>query len=112
MSTLQDFKNKTDQLAGIQRFVVVARDGTLLLHSGQQNNRLGDYIAYIAITAEQLRPHLGFTGPYHMIMEQSSGSRIVALLGQQIIVGIDLDANISPAIVIDQLTPVVDQITL
>ncbi len=112
MSTLQDFKNKIDQLTGIQRSVMVARDGTLLLHSGRQNNRLGDYIAYIAITAEQLRPHLGFTGPYHMIMEQSSGSRIVVLLGQQIVVGIEIDTNVPPAIIIEQLSPMVDQITL
>ena len=34
MSTLQEFKNITDNLTGIQKLVIVARDGTILLHSG------------------------------------------------------------------------------
>lgn len=112
MSTLQEFKNKTDDLTGIRKLVIVARDGTILLHSGEQSNHLGSYVAYVAITAEQLKPYLGFTGPYHLIMEQASGERILTLLGEQIIVGVDLDAHVSPTIILDQLAPMVDQITI
>jgi len=112
MATLEEFKNTATSLTGIKRVVVVARDGTVLLHSGKQNDRLGDYVAYIAITAEQLKPYLGFTGPYHMIMEQTSGDRIVTLLGEQTIIGLDLDSHVSPAIIIDQLAPLVDQIRI
>jgi predicted regulator of Ras-like GTPase activity (Roadblock/LC7/MglB family) len=111
MPTLQEFKNLADDLTGINRLVVVARDGTVLLHSGNQQDRLGDYVAYIAVTAEQLKPHLAFTGPYHLIMEQTSGDRILTLLGQLIIVGVDLDAHVPPAMILDQLAPLVDQIT-
>lgn len=111
MPTLQEFKNLTDELSGINRLVVVARDGTVLLHSENQQNRLGDYVAYIAITAELLKPHLSFTGPYHLIMELTSGDRILILLGQQIIVGAVLDAHVPPAIILDQLGQLVDQIT-
>ncbi|MDX2479094.1 MAG: hypothetical protein QNK24_02010 [Desulfuromusa sp.] len=111
MPTLQEFKNMADDLTGINKLVVVARDGTVLLYSGNLQNRLGDYVAYVAVTAEQLKPYLGFTGPYHLIMEQTSGDRILTLLGQQIIVGVDLDAHIPPAMILDQLGPLVDQIT-
>ena len=112
MSTLQEFKKLTDNLTGIQKLVIVARDGTILLHDGDKSNRLGDYIAYVAITAEQLKPYLGFTGPYHLIMEQTSGDRILALLGEQVIIGVDLKAQVSPAIILEQLVPFVDQITI
>ena len=112
MSTLQDFKKLTDNLTGIQKLVIVARDGTVLLHSDDRSNRLGDYIAYVAVTAEQLKPYLGFTGPYHLIMEQTSGDRILVLLGEQVIIGVDLNAQVSPAIILEQLAPFVDQITI
>ncbi|MCD6186761.1 MAG: hypothetical protein J7K09_01240 [Desulfuromusa sp.] len=112
MSTLQELKNIADNLTGIQKLVIVARDGTILLHSGDQSNHLGNYVAYVAITAEQLKPYLGFTGPYHLIMEQTSGDRILTLLGEQIIVGVDLEAHVSPTTILDQLAPLVDQITI
>ena len=112
MSTLQEFKRETEGLTGIQKLVIVARDGTVLLHSGEQSSHLGNYVAYVAVTAEQLKPYLGFTGPYHLIMEQTSGDRILTLLGEQIIVGVDLDAHVSPTIILERLTPFVDQITI
>ena len=112
MSTLQEFKQTTENLNGIQKLVIVAHDGTVLLQNGDQSNRLGDYVAYVAITAEQLKPYLGFTGPYHLIMEQTSGNRILTLFGEQIIVGVDLDAHVSPTIILEQLTPLVNQITI
>ncbi len=91
--------------------VAVTRDGTILTKNGNRNDRLGDYIAYVVVTSEQIRPYLGFTGPYHMIMEQTSGDRILALLGEQVIVGMDLDAHVSPSIIIDRLGPVVSQLS-
>ncbi|MCK5914860.1 MAG: hypothetical protein KAG92_01875 [Deltaproteobacteria bacterium] len=112
MSTLQEFKHKTENLNGIQKLVVVAHDGTVLLQNGDLGNHLGNYVAYVAITAEQLKPYLGFTGPYHLIMEQTSGDRILTLFGEQIIIGVELDAHVSPAIILEQLTPLIDQITI
>ncbi len=112
MSTLQEFKALTDSMAGIQKLAIVARDGTVLLHHGELSKTLGDYVAYVAVMAEQLKPYLGFTGPYHLILEQTSGDRIVTLLGEQIIVGVDINANISPAIILEQLSPIVDQISI
>lgn len=112
MATLQEFKNQTDSMAGVKKLVIVARDGTSLLQSGELSKYLGDYVAYVAVMAEQLRPYLGFTGPYHLIMEQTSGDRILTLLGEQIIVGFDLNPNVSPANVIEQFGPLVDQIEI
>ncbi len=112
MSTLQEFKNITDNLTGIQKLVIVARDGTILLHSGDQSNRLGNYVAYVAVTAEQLKPYLGFTGPHHLIMEQTSGDRMLTILSEKLIVGVDLDANVSPANILEQLAPLVNQIII
>jgi hypothetical protein len=112
MSTLQEFKHLTDTLTGIQKLAIVARDGTVLLHSGELGKTLGDYAAYVAVMAEQLNPYLGFTGPYHLIMEQTSGDRILTLLGKQIIVGVEINASVPPAVILEQLGPIVDQITI
>lgn len=111
-NNIQDLADTIDDLTGIKKMVIVARDGTVLLQSGDLNNRLGDYIAYVAITAEQIKPYLGFNGPYHLIMEQRSGDRILTLLNEQIIVGLDLDAHVSPAIILDRLNPLIAQITV
>ena len=110
MSTLQDLSNIIENLTGIKKMVIVTRDGTVLLQNGDSSKRFGDYVAYAAITAEQVKPYLGFNGPYHMIMEQTSGDRILTLLNQQIIVGLDLDSHVSPAIILDRLSPVLEQI--
>jgi len=112
MATLTELKNRIDGVTGIQQLVVVTRDGTLLLQSGDENKRLGDYVAYIAITAEQLKPYLGFTGPYHMVMEQNSGDRILTLPGKQVVIGLNLDSHVSPTVIVDQLAPLVDQIRI
>lgn len=112
MISLQEFKSKIEDLTGIQKLVIVARDGTVLFHSGNSSPHLGNYVAYVAVTSEQLKPYLGFTGPYHLIMEQTSGDRILTMLGEQIIVGIDLDSHVSPTIILDRLSHLVDQITI
>ena len=112
MATLTELKKRIESVTGIQQLVVVTRDGTLLLQSGSENKTLGDYVAYIAITAEQLKPYLGFTGPYHMVMEQSSGDRILTLPGKQVIIGLNLDSHVSPTMIVDQLAPLVDQIRI
>ena len=112
MATLNELKKQIESVTGIRQLVVVTRDGTLLLQSGNKNKRLGDYVAYIAITSEQLKPYLGFTGPYHMVMEQSSGDRILTLPAKQVVIGLNLDSHVSPTMVVDQLSHLVDQIRI
>jgi len=112
MSTLQTFQDKAEKLTGVQQLVMVARDGTVLSTHGNKYRSLGDYVGYIAVTIVQLKPYLHFTGPYHLIMEQSSGDRIVTLLGKQVLAGIYLDAHVSPATVLEELAPIIDQVTI
>ena len=112
MSNFQELENMVNDLTGIHKMVIVARDGTMLNQGSKRNNNLANYVAYVAITAEQLRPHLGFNGPYHMIMEQTSGDKILALLGEQIILGIELDAHVSPAIILERINPIFEQIVI
>ncbi|MBN1958454.1 MAG: hypothetical protein JXQ81_00665 [Desulfuromonadales bacterium] len=112
MSEFDQLEQTINQLTGIRRMVVVAKDGTRLTHHNEQGDRLGEYVAFVALTAEQLKTHLGFNGPYHIIMEQTSGDRILAILTKQFILGLDLDAHVSPAIIVDQLGHIVEQITL
>ncbi|MCW8860361.1 MAG: hypothetical protein OQK97_11760 [Deltaproteobacteria bacterium] len=112
MSSLKELEQVVNDLTGIRKMVAVARDGTLLTHNNERGDKLGDYVAFVALTAEQLKAHLGFNGPYHMILEQTSGDRILTLLGEQIILGLDLDAHVSPAIILDRLNPVFEQLTI
>ncbi len=112
MLSMQQFTQTTEKLTGVKQLVVVSHEGNVAYRGNNQNIRLGDYIAYIVITAEQLKPHLGFTGPYHLIMEQSDGERILTILGDQIIVGICLDAHVAPTTIIDELAPLIDQVII
>ncbi len=112
MLTLQNFIDTTEKLTGVQQIVVVKHDGTVIHKGNGDNIHLGDYVAYITVTAEQLKPYLGFTGPYHLIMEESGGNRILTLLGEHIITGIYLDAHASPATIMEQLAPIIDQVTI
>ncbi len=112
MADFQELKKELNALTGIRKVVMVAKDGTSLLRHNERTGKLGEYIAFVALTADQLKRHLGFNGPSHIVMEQSSGERILALLGEQFILGLDLDARVSPSIILDRLGPVVDRITL
>ncbi len=111
MSSLQNFIKATEQLDGVQQLVVVAPNGTVA-YRGNGNNRLGDYIAFLVMTTEQLKPHIGFTGPYHLIAEESTGGRILTLLGETITVGIYLDAHATPADIIEEVESTIDQVTI
>jgi predicted regulator of Ras-like GTPase activity (Roadblock/LC7/MglB family) len=112
MADFQELEKLINNLSGIRKMVIVARDGTPLNHASERNSYLANYVAYIAITAEQLRPHLGFNGPYQMVMEQVSGNKILAVLGTQMILGLELDAHVSPAIILEKINPVFEQIAI
>ncbi|PLY02830.1 MAG: hypothetical protein C0622_05095 [Desulfuromonas sp.] len=112
MSSLQELKDVVSELSGVRKMVVVARDGTPLSHDGDKRDKLGAYVAYAAMTVEQMRSSLGFNGPYHMIMEQRSGEKVLALLGEQVILGLDLDAQSSTTAILDRINPVFELIAI
>lgn len=112
MRTLQECKEMVDGLTGIKKLVIVHQNGTVLLQSGSGYQQLGNYVAYIAMMTEQLKPHLSLTGPYSAIMEQTSGEQILTIFGKQLQIGLYLEAQVSPVIILDQLLPQIDQITI
>lgn len=109
---MQALLEVTKQLEGIRKLAVVARDGAVLLHNGDRRDHFGDYLAYTAVSAEQLRPHLGFTGPDHMIMEERTGERILILFHHQLIIGLAITAGVSPHLLLDRLIPVVRRLRI
>lgn len=107
---MQALLDCTADLEGVHKVAVVARDGAVLLHNGDKRDHFGDYLAYTAVSAEQVRPHLGFTGPEHVIMEESSGERILILFHRQLIIGLTTSASVSPHLLLDRLLPVVGRL--
>ncbi len=111
MSTIQKLTDTIDEIPNIREMVITTRDGRILHQKGDQCKALGNYIAYAALTSEQIKPYLGFSGPYHLIMEQTSKDKILIMLNENIIVGLDLNSQSSPAPILDKLNPLVAQIT-
>ena len=111
MASLQSFIKATEQLDGVQQLAVVAPNGTVT-YRGTGNNSLGDYVSFLVMTTKQLTPHIGFTGPYHFIAEESSGGRILMLQGEAMSIGVYLNAHVAPTDIIDEIEATIDQVTI
>lgn len=110
MAPLQKLFEEIDRQTGIKGIVMTTCDGRMIEQRGTGGKDLGTYIAYAALTAEQIKPHLGFNGPYHLIMEPSTAGRLVIVPGKQVIIGLELDMLTSPATVLDKIGPLVAQL--
>ena len=113
MADLNELKRTVDELDDVSRMVAVSRDGTSLL-TGQKKRHeaLGSYVAYVVMTAEQLKPHLSFNGPCHLIMKQSSGAKILIVPGKEAILGLDLEPEASSVQILEQIAPIFDNIVI
>jgi|SRR6056297_3846511 len=113
MADLKELQRTVEELNDVGRMVAVSRDGTsLLTEQKKRHEALGSYVAYVVMTAEQLKPHLSFNGPCHLIMKQSSGAKVLILPGKEVILGLDLEPETSSSQVLEQISPIFDNIVI
>ncbi|MBU0485663.1 MAG: response regulator [Proteobacteria bacterium] len=97
--------------AGVQKMILISRDGTIMAQHNTVNKEFGAFIAFATSSVIKLKNALGFNGPQHIILGEKSGSKILILLGPQVIVGLEVDAQTSPGNLADELRPQVAKAT-
>ncbi|MBU0728598.1 MAG: response regulator [Proteobacteria bacterium] len=95
-----------DSLPGIQKMIVIAKSGKVLAKHNVEVKKFGNFIAYATAASRQTAASIGFSGPRHIIMNQSQGGKIIILPGPAATIGLELDDGESAGAIIDTLSPV------
>lgn len=94
---------------GANKVIIISRDGTIIAQKNSTDKQFGTFTAYVAIAGEQFRKNMGFNGPKHIILTQTSGEKILVIPGPNIVAGIDVASGITPEALADKIRPAVAQ---
>ncbi|MBU0943258.1 MAG: response regulator [Proteobacteria bacterium] len=96
----------------IESATISTIDGNILHQLGEPNGHLANFITYVAIAADQIRMAIGAAGRQYTLFTLTNGSKLLILCGQDVIVGIQVDAAVFPEPIADGLRPVLSRIRL
>jgi len=80
---------------GASKMIVISRDGTIVAKKNVEK-QFGTFTAYVAIAGEQFKKYMGFNGPKHIILTQTSGDKMLVMPGPNIVVGMEVTPGVSP----------------
>jgi DNA-binding response OmpR family regulator/predicted regulator of Ras-like GTPase activity (Roadblock/LC7/MglB family) len=94
---------------GANKVIIISRDGTIIAQKNSTDKQFGTFTAYVAIAGEQFKKNMGFNGPKHIILTQTSGEKILVIPGPNIVAGIVVASGITPEALADKIRPAVAQ---
>lgn len=91
---------------GVNRLVLVAKDGTVKLQRNVDNKEFKPFVTYVAVAADKIRGILGYAElPSHIILTQEKGEQLLIIPGAELSVGVEVQAGISPAKIVAAIGP-------
>lgn len=91
---------------GVNRMVLVAKDGTAKLQRNIDNKEFKPFVTYVAVAADKIRGILGYAElPSHIILTQEKGEQLLIIPGPELSVGIEVQPGISPLKVVAAIGP-------
>jgi CheY-like chemotaxis protein len=91
---------------GINRMVLVAKDGTAKLQQNIDNKGFKPFVTYVAVAADKIRGILGYAEPpSYIILTQDKGEQLLILPGTELSVGIEVLPGISPTKIVAAVGP-------
>ncbi len=97
---------------GVVSMVVLSLEGKIVASDNSKAEEFGEFIAYTAKAGKQVQNLLGLSSAQHIIMSQPSGHKLLVIIGQEIVLGIEISTGLSPHAVVDSLKPIVKRTTL
>lgn len=95
---------------GVNRLVLVAKDGTARLQRNIDNKEFKPFVTYVAVAADKIRGILGYAElPSHIILTQEKGEQLLIIPGAELTVGIEVQPGISPTKIVAAIGPALAQ---
>jgi hypothetical protein len=76
-----------------------------MITQSSQNWKMGDFIAYCLVTGSQIRKNLNAKGPSRILLSLKTGHSLLIFSGAGMIIGLQLNHNVSADNVLEQLKP-------
>jgi hypothetical protein len=93
----RDLEEALNEAPGINRMVLVAKDGTVRQQRNIDNKEFKPFVTYVAVAADKIRGILGYAElPSHIILTQEKGEQLLIIPGPELSVGIEVQPGISP----------------
>lgn len=102
-ATLEETLNAAQ---GINRMVLVAKDGTAKVQQNIGNKEFKPFVTYVAVAADKIRGILGYGElPSHIILTQENGEQLLIIPGAELSVGIEVQPGVSPTKIVAAIGP-------
>ncbi|MFA6499375.1 MAG: response regulator [Desulfurivibrionaceae bacterium] len=102
-ATLEETLNAAQ---GINRMVLVAKDGTAKVQRNIDNKEFKPFVTYLAVAADKIRGILGYADlPSHIILTQENGEQLLIIPGAELSVGIAVQLGVSPTKIVAAIGP-------
>ncbi len=95
---------KFQSIAGIHHYYLLNLKGEMITQSSK-NWKMGDFIAYCLVTGSQIRKNLNAKGPSRILLTLKTGHSLLIFSGAGMIIGLQLNQNVSVDNVLEQLNP-------
>ncbi len=109
---LEQFIVMLSSFPEIESATVSTKDGNVLHQAGEPNSHIANFITYVAVAADQIKMAIGASGVQYSLFTLDSGSKLLTLCGQEVIVGIQVGSSATPEPIADGLRPVLSRISL
>ena len=91
---------------GVNRMVLVAKDGTVKLQRNIDNKEFKPFVTYVAVAADKIRGILGYAElPSHIILAQEKGEQLLIIPGAELTVGVEVQPGASPTKIVAAIGP-------
>ena len=97
-------------LEGVNKTVLLARDGSLLSKITPDDKKFGDFVSLVATTAESLAKLMGFQELKHVVLNQKTGDKLAVMTGPHIFLGLEISKGASPPDIADSIRPAINKI--
>lgn len=94
---------------GANKIIIISRDGSIVAQKNTDNKLFGTFTAYVAIAGEQFKKNMGFHGPKHIILTQSTGGKLLVIPGPNIVVGIEVSSSVAPEVLAEKIRPAISR---
>ncbi len=98
-------------MEGVNRLAILNREGLLLVEH-KNGSEFGPYITILLSETEKLNVDLGLSAPQSLVFNKRTGSKVLVIVGPQILVGLELSSEASAKAIADSMRPMVQRVSL
>lgn len=111
--SIQHFTALLDSKQEISGYAILSKSGNMIQNKISANDKLGNFITYIAAASDEIKKALGTKGGRQFaLLTLSDNNRILVLAGKQLVAGFKIDKSTQPEILADRLREALNNVTI